>query len=242
MDGPYSIAGEQRRVDRAMIMPSAQRNSLRPDLSWRQQHELVIDACRRFPDRVAGYFMYNPNLGPNEAVPELERLAKEENFHGVKLHPTIHGYAPARVKDRLWPILDAARRLNLGVLIHTGDAPFSYPLGMEPVAEAFPELRIVLAHFGIQHLSLVEEAISVARTHDNVWIETSSSNLGALKQGIRRLGAGKLLYGSDSPFHDMWSQLRPIEVLCHEPPFGLRLSDSDRERIFGGNAAEVFAL
>jgi predicted TIM-barrel fold metal-dependent hydrolase len=242
MDGPYPIGGESRRIDRALIMPSASVNSLEPQLSFREQHELVIQACRRYPDRLAGNFMYNPALPAEDAVSELERLVRDEGFRAVKLHPTIHGYAPARVKDRVWPVLEAAQSLDLGVLIHTGDPPFAYPLAMEPLAEAFPDLRIVLAHFGIQRVILAEEAIAVARSHDNVWIETSCANLGNLKQGIRVLGAGKLMYGSDAPFHDMYSQLRPIEVLCHKPPFGINLSEADRERIFGGNAAEVFRL
>jgi predicted TIM-barrel fold metal-dependent hydrolase len=132
--------------------------------------------------------------------------------------------------------------LDLGVLIHTGDGPYAYPIMMEPLAEAFPQLRIVLAHFGIQRMVLADEAISVASRNDNVWIETSCAHLGNLKDGIRKLGATKLMYGSDSPFHDMFSQLRPIEVLCHEPPLGLKLSESDRERIFGENAAQVFRM
>src|SRR5439155_3110257 len=164
-----------------------------------------------------GNFLYNPFIGPEAGVPELERLVREEGFRCVKFHPTLPGYAPARLKDRIWPMLDAARRLDIGVLIHTGDSAFSYPSAMEPLAEAFPDVRIVLAHFGVQGLVLKDEAISVARRHDNVWIETSCGHLYHLKEGIQVLGAGKMMYGSDAPFHDMWSQLRPTEVLCHKP-------------------------
>ena len=40
----------------------------------------------------------------------------------------------------------------------------------------------------------------------------------------------------------MGIHLRTIEVLCLDPPIGLKMSEDDRERIFGGNAVDVFGL
>jgi predicted TIM-barrel fold metal-dependent hydrolase len=241
MDGPYVIAGEARRVERALVQPTA-RLTLDPALSYRAQHELVIEACRRYPDRLAGNFMFNPQLDVEAGVAELERLVREEGFRSVKLHPTFHCYFPHKAKHLVWPIFEAARRLNIGVMVHTGDPPFAFPVFMAPVAEAFPDVPIVLAHLGTQRAVLADEAIEVARTHENVWVETSSAQFGKIKEAIETLGATKVIHASDSPYCDIGAQLRMIEVLCREPPLGLRLHEEDRERIFGGNAVDVFGL
>lgn len=241
MDEPMPIAGEMRRVDRALIMPSA-RSTLEPGLSFRDQHEVVIDGTRKHPDRLFGMFMFNPYCGVQQGIEELEHLVKEERFRALKLHPTQHAYTPPNAMHMLSPILEAAERLDLGVLIHTGDAPFALPVMMAPLAEAFPRVRFALGHFGNQRMVLAEEAIEVARRHDNVWLETSCAHLQHLKDGIRVLGASKLLFGSDSPYHDMLTHLRPIEALCRPLPIGINLPEADRERIFGSNVKDVFHL
>lgn len=241
MDGPFLIAGEQRRVDLALAQPSAEL-TVTPGLSFREQHAVVIDACRSYPERVAGVFTFNPRLNLEHGVAELERLVREERFRAIKLHPTFHAVHLKRSDHLLHPVLDAARSLGIAVLIHTGEPPFSLPLYVAPLADAFPDVRIVIAHMGVQRLSFADEATEVARTHDNVWLEISGAQLNVIKESLRVLGAGKFMLGTDSPHHDIGAYLRMIEVLCHEPPVGLKLSESDREQIYGGNAAEVFAV
>jgi predicted TIM-barrel fold metal-dependent hydrolase len=241
MDGPYTVAGTPRRVDRALVMPTPG-ITIQPGLTFREQHETVIQAARKYPERVAGNFMFNPHLGIEAGIAEMERLVKEEGFRAVKLHPTFHCYFPHKAQQFTWPILEAARRLKIGVLIHTGDTPFSVPVFMAPLAEAFPDVPIVLAHYGTQKITFADEAVEVARTHENVWLETSWGQLNRVKEGIQTIGASKLIYGTDSPFHDMGIHLRTIEVLCLDPPIGLKMSEDDRERIFGGNAVDVFGL
>lgn len=241
MDEPYLVAGEQRRIDRALVMPTPGA-TIMPHTSFREQHELVIQACRRYPDRLVGNFFFNPHFGVEAGILELEKMVKEEGWRCVKLHPTFHCYFPNKAKHLVWPIMEAARRLKIPVLIHTGDTPFSIPSLMVPLIEDFPDVSVVLAHYGTQKITFADDAIEVARKHDNVWLETSWAQLNRVKEGVKTLGASKIMFGTDFPNHDIWIHLRTIEVLCYAPPLGINMSEEDRERMLGGNAIKVFGL
>src|SRR5438477_9383472 len=74
MDGPFTVAGERRHVDRAVIAPHRPpANNGRPS-SPGKLHAPLVDACQRYPDRLYGSFSYQPTDGPECALPELERL------------------------------------------------------------------------------------------------------------------------------------------------------------------------
>lgn len=241
MDGPYRIAGEERRVDVTLVQPTADL-TLWPGTTFREQHALVIEATRAYPGRLAGNFIFNPRLDLDEGIAVLTSLVEEERFKAVKLHPAYHSYHPVRMRDRVWPIVEAAQKLEIAVMIHTGDPPFSFPASMAPLIEAFPGVRFVIAHMGVQRTSYAEEAIDLARAHENVWLEFSCAQLNQIKDAVRSVGASRLIFGTDSPHHVLAACLSIVEALCFDPPIGLKLSEADRERIYGGNATEVFRL
>ncbi|MBI4317978.1 MAG: amidohydrolase [Chloroflexi bacterium] len=241
MDGPYTVAGETRKVGLALCQPTPGVTIL-PDWDIPKQHEYVVEAVRKHPDRLVGCMMINPHYGLENAFRELERLVTEEGFRCIKLHPAFHRYWPNKQKDLTYPILEQARRFNIPVLVHTGEPPYSMPSLLGPVAEDFPDVPIMLAHFGIQMIGYSHEAIEVARKHDNVFLGTDWAHLNRLKEGITTLGASKLVFGSDSPYTEIGVGLRTLEVLCWDGPLGVKMSEADREDIFGHNLARLMGL
>jgi predicted TIM-barrel fold metal-dependent hydrolase len=122
---------------------------------------------------------------------------------GVKVHPAVQMVAP---DDRLaMRIYRLCGERSLPVLFHCG------PVGIEPaigrwltqvkryeraIAEN-PETQFVLGHAGALQMP---QALLLAKRYPNVWLETSSQSLSA----VRRLVAeqpDRLLFGTDWPFY-----------------------------------------
>lgn len=240
MDGPYFQDGERIHVAKAVVQPTPG-VTVMPHLSFRQQHQYVIDSVRAHPDRFIGAAMLNPHKGVAEGCAELRYLVREEGFKMVKLHPTFHTYFPNKSKNLSYPILEEARSLGIIVMIHTGDPPFSLPALMAPLARDFPDVPIILAHMGVQKMGFSDDAINVAMNHDNVFLEMSWGPLNRVKEAVQFLGASKLLFGSDNPFNDVGVHARIIDVLGQPPPWGMNLPRSERDKILYRNAEDLLA-
>ncbi len=240
MDEKVPIKGTERVIDRAAVMPMPLVTQ-RPDLTFREQHRAVIEAVRKHPGRLVGTFMLNPHLGVDRGVRELRRLVEEEGFRMVKLHPTAHGYWP-KMRNFTDPVLDAAAELRIPVLIHTGDPPFAIPALMEPLATDHPNTTVILAHLGTQKGGYADDAINVARHCDNVLLETGWGHQPRVAEAVQEIGAARLVFGSDCPVQEPYSQLRIIETLTRPAPLGVNLSDDDMEAIMGGNLAGLLKL
>jgi predicted TIM-barrel fold metal-dependent hydrolase len=80
---------------------------------------------------------------------------------------------------------------------------------------------------------MASEAIYVAATCPNVYLETGWGALPRFKEGIEEIGAGRLIFGSDCPIQEMGSQLRPIEVLGWDEPIGINLPREEIDGILG---------
>jgi uncharacterized protein len=122
-------------------------------------------------------------------------------FRGIKLHPLLDGYLPD--DPMVWPLAELAAERGLPVLVHCGHPPFSLPWSIESLAARFPELKVILGHMGHGNIVWINGAIEVAERRPNVFLETSGMPMGPkIAEAVRRLGAGRVMYGSDSPFHD----------------------------------------
>jgi predicted TIM-barrel fold metal-dependent hydrolase len=175
----------------------------------------------------------------NDRVQEFERMIGEHKLFGMKLPQCMQQFY---VNDkRMFPVYERAQACDIPVLFHTGIDPipgmeiYGHPKDVADVAREFPNLRIIMAHLGTP---FIEETQDVLRSHQNVFADVSffieiagSDNAACI---IRRMGAEKLMFGSDFPF------IRPVSaidsLLCTD------LNDEDKERIFWKNAREVLHL
>lgn len=241
MDGPYLQDGERIKVVKSVVQPTPGITII-PHLSFREQHQYVIDSVRAHPDRLIGAMMLNPHKGVAEGCAEMRYLVQEQGFKMVKMHPNFHTYFPNKAKNLSYPILEEARKLKIAVMIHTGDTPFSLPALMAPLARDFPDVPILLGHMGVQKLALSDDAINVATNHDNVFLEMSWGPLNRVKEAVEFLGTSKLLFGSDSPFNDPGVHARIIDLLGQPPPWGMNLSRAERDKILYKNAVDLLRV
>ncbi len=142
-----------------------------------------------------------------------------ESARGIKLHPYIENYVLE--EGSVLPTLQIARKRNMPVLVHTDDRKPSLSRGklIGVLATQFPDITFVMAHCGsyapgkieIPGASwtnegliseLVSEAIEVATSCSNVYIEVSVL---ASKTKTKLIAQGapldKILLGSDFPIY-----------------------------------------
>lgn len=140
------------------------------------------------------------------ALEELTRI-KEIGLYGVKLHPDYQGFM---IDDkRLFPIYDLCQQLMLPVVFHAGWDCYSPGLIHAPpvlsakVLKEFPNLKMVLAHFGGLKMWGEVETELIGK---NVWLDTAMCASYAEKSMIKRLiekhDISKVLFGSDCPWEN----------------------------------------
>ena len=175
----------------------------------RVPNDLVADACREYPNTFIGFGSVDPLKG-ERAVGELDRIA-ELGLKGVKLHPSLQAFAPD--DERHWPLYERCEELGLIVLFHTGTSgigagqpggqgirlDYARPIRLD--AAAFPDLKIIAAHFGYPwHLELL--AMALHKT--NIHIDISGWGPRYIPTEVLRDMKGRLqdqfLFGSDYPF------------------------------------------
>ena len=186
---------------------------------------------------------------------ELGRVAAL-GIRGIKLHPPYQG---ADFDDiRYLRILDRAGELGLVVLTHAGldiglpDADRVTPQMIRRAIAATNFAPLICAHMGgWREWDAVEELLpetgvyldtsfSLGRVTLNgdgyPWTETALSLMQEAQflRLVRTFGAGRILFGTDSPWG---GQSDAVERLRRLP-----LTESEQASIFGGNAARLLKL
>jgi predicted TIM-barrel fold metal-dependent hydrolase len=162
---------------------------------------------------------------------------------GIKLHPPVHHIDMS--DESFWPVLVTCQELGLRVVSHSGPSrdgkQYGEPNAFRPILEAFPRLRLVLAHLGGAAWQQVPQ---LADDYPQVYFDCCEiiEWLGATRAPsqeqfvdlVRHIGSDRVMMGSDFPWYDM---ARTVELVR-----GLPLTDDERGAVLGGNAMRFFGL
>ncbi|GLY31643.1 amidohydrolase family protein [Kineosporia sp. NBRC 101731] len=205
-------------VDMAMVCSLAQRI----------ENDFLIDMVSKHPTRFIGFGQVMPQA--DNALDEIERFAAA-GLKGLKLHPSMHGY---HVADHglLDPVFEKCAQLGLPVLINALDDAFCAPLAIEEIAKDHPDVPTIIAHMGA--VWNVPEAIIVAERQPHVFLETSATLMSDVRRAYARLGASKILLGSEWPGSDF--DLERFKIAKAIP------DEADRALVEGGNFAKILGL
>ena len=252
MDAPRTVLGEAgRRIDQAVVFPALGQTVPTSTLSFDEQHRYVLESVQTYPNRLIGGIVMHARLWNDSVRESVRRLVQDYNFGMLYIHPSLHKYwLPIQTpsegessKELLYPIFETARELNVPVLIHTGEQPYSVPATVDFVAGAFSDVKMIIAHLGTQGEMFTVESLLVASRHENVYVETSFAMPHMLIEAVHTIGPERVLFGSNCPPLEPTQQLLNVEeALILEPPIGMSLSIEDTRKVMGRNLANLLGV
>ena len=129
-------------------------------------------------------------------------------LQGLKLGPIYQHFSPD--DPAYWPLYERVQELDIPIMWHQGtsfmvpEGPLedSHPYRLDKIARAFPEIKMVIAHFGYPW---PREVVALLRRHPHVYTDISvlanrpwflyNALIDALEYGAE----DKILFGSDYP-------------------------------------------
>jgi hypothetical protein len=191
-------------------------------------NDAVSQAVKRYPDRLVGYAHIDPR-DVDLALHEVDRCLRDLGLTGVKMHSNFDHFVP--FDDDVLRVMDRISSYQVPVLFHTAEE-YSRPLQIAYVAREFPKVPVILGHFG--YIASLE-VIPAAKLSDNVYLETSiHGEMPVYEEAIHRVGADRVLFGTDTPYGNHAVELKKIEVL--------NITAEDRKKILGENARKILRL
>lgn len=166
---------------------------------------------------------------------QAEEMLRQPRCVGIKLHPEEHCYPIAQHGEALFSFAAKQRAV---VLVHSSEKN-SQASDFVVFANAFPEVRLILAHLGCGwdgDLGHQVRAIQQSK-HGNVFTDTSSARSitpRLIEWAVGEVGAEHILFGTDTPLYFAPMQRARIDHA--------ELSDADRRRILRDNAVRLLGL
>jgi predicted TIM-barrel fold metal-dependent hydrolase len=223
--------------------------------------ESVAIAVTEHPDRFVGFFIVNPvsPAGLDQARRGLQTLG----MRCVCLFPPMHRY---RLDDeRVAALFELAASHHAAIFVHCGylsiearsrmglatvlDLRLGDPLALAATAARFPQVPVILPHFGG---GFFREALMAAEACPSIHFDTSSSNgwirfvpdlslSDVFRRALAVAGPNRILFGSDSSFFPRgWrkvihgAQRAILEELGCEEDACRKIFSANFERLFGG--------
>ncbi|WP_236830460.1 amidohydrolase family protein [Blastococcus sp. KM273128] len=178
----------------------------------------LLAVCAESGGRLLPMFFGNPHRPPSEYA----RVAA--GCYGLELSPAVHGVALTDERTRAW--VEVAGRHGHPVYVVCLGRPGTTAADLAVLAREFPDTDFVLGHCGFVGI----DVWSVERIRDspNVFAETSGCYTRTAAAAVARLGADRVLFGTEWPLQDPRVELAKIAALDLEP--------DDRRRVLSTNA------
>jgi aminocarboxymuconate-semialdehyde decarboxylase len=231
----------------------------------RRLNDAIVARTQRNPDRVRG-FATLPLPDVEASLAELERIADAPGVVGIGVGSNFDGIA---LDDRrLEPVWARIASLGLPVSEHPmlptfADQMPGYALPIRVgfpfdttlcvtrmiyggVFERHPELNFIVAHTGSAFIGLLErldhgfELFHECREHitqppsvfarRNLYYDTCAFSKRFIEMAVAEIGEDHFLFGTDYPY------------IIADPSYidALALSDAQKQKIFSGNATQLF--
>ena len=166
---------------------------------------------------------------------QADELLSTPGCVGIKLHPPAHQY---HIKEHGRQVFEFAAARKAIVQMHTGSSG-CLPADLVALANDFPDVKLILSHLGgsdDNNRTLQVLAIQDSR-RANVYTDTSSKwsiTPGLIEWAVARIGAERILFGTDAPLYFTAVQRARIDFA--------EISLDQKRRILHDNAAEIFSL
>jgi predicted TIM-barrel fold metal-dependent hydrolase len=169
-------------------------------------NDYVAQVQKQYPDRLFGFCMVNPRA--KDAAETLKRYL-DDGLKGLKLHPRLHGYQLGD-HELMDPLMEICAAYGVPVFAHGGSEENDHPFYFEELARSFPSVIFLLGHMCA--LNCCDDAIRIAGRNENIYLDTSTTELFSVKAAIKQVGADKIVMSTDWPGNDFRMELLKIEI------------------------------
>ncbi|MBL7259404.1 amidohydrolase family protein [Paractinoplanes lichenicola] len=186
-------------------------------------NEGVREACERSGGRLLPFFFADP-------VRDVEAYGKRAfDFRGLEISPAVHG---GRLDDeRVAELVAVAGSAGHPVYVVTVAHPGGRPADLVRLAARFPRVTFVWGHCG--HTGLDIAGLNALEGSHNVLAELSGSLTVTARLAVARLGAARVLFGTEYPLQQPEVELCKIDALGLDP--------AARAAVLGANACRVLS-
>lgn len=236
-------------------------------LYGRRSNAQIQAVVRKNPKRFVAFCgWWHPDdtrVSPAETV---EKCLRQPEFKGVgEVHLDIFEkegaskILPELDMNKVRAVMDVVSHYKAPMLIcteffHTspgGEAvPLMWknPLVIDRIALDYPDTPIIIGHSGGLYPSFSDNALLVAYSHENIYLDTSKTTPGTIEKAVSHIGASRLLFGSDWTGGKVLSHGPTSSRECHLHSRNIkvieeaRISDKDREMILFENLKQLLNL
>ncbi len=125
----------------------------------------------------------------------LERfLSSDIQWRCLKIHPQLTPFYWQQNSTDLEEVINLAKRLNVPILIHTGEVDGCEPWLFKETIAANPSVRFILAH-----ARPLEQTITLMKAYQNVWVDTAFVSAENVVKLCNKGFSARILWGTDYP-------------------------------------------
>ena len=221
------------------------------------RNEDVLAAARQHPDRIVPFACFDLGIDP----PNLIDQFAAQGYRGIKFINPQKNYDD----ESFYDVYGRLESRKIPGLFHLGivarDPSDKYykirndrhrPVYLDTIARAFPDWKIIGAHFGNPWC---DEAAMAARWNPNLYFDLSGSllkyrsakYLGELlwwtsttryRDPLRRHAWEKIVFGSDVPYREIEDVMTDYRRVMSE----LNLPRELQDKVFGGTMADILGF
>jgi hypothetical protein len=175
----------------------------------------------------------------------------ERGFKGLKFHIPKDRYDA----EKFFPVYEKAQNYDMPCLFHTGIVKMPQPLPeerissfnmscihLEAIAQVFPELKIIIAHLGVQDYLT---ALTLIRIFDNIYADLSGTTPGwranlSMDDWKKLLwfpnAHEKIIFGTDVHFSEIKRNIDIYETITDISGWNIKM----KENMFYDNSKALF--
>ena len=165
--------------------------------------DFIASIVAQYPGRAVGFASVDPKEA--DAADQFEQAITKHGMQGLKISPTYQAVDPR--SPECWQLYEVAVAHKVPVMFHcgggyTGSLEFADPVLLDKAAMAFPDLNIIVAHFGQPYM---EQTAILMRKQGNVYADLSARYhrpwqlYNGVMVAIEYKVTERLLFGSDFP-------------------------------------------
>lgn len=217
-----------------------------PKVSNREQNKYLADYARKFEGRFIPLAALDPRRP--DIIEQATEAIEEWGMKGFKLMPSA-GFKP---NDPLcFPFYEKCNDWGVPIMFHSGGLEFNWeyssPNLIASAAEEFPEVKMIMAHAGLESW---EQCRLACAAMPNVFMDISirqfdyQINRQSFYQWLRDMidwtGPWKILFATDAPLPTFYLPTKDWVDAIDNPKTDIEFTREERDIILGKAAEAVF--